>query len=100
VGREVTAEAAAALLGTSTTILGVWEERFGFPVPVRSDDGQRMYPDEMMIALCIALGRTLSVASAITEARRTQPSGHPSHSHQTSVRDGVDMSPMKPEEAR
>jgi hypothetical protein len=75
VGREVNAEAAAALLGTSTTILGVWEERFGFPVPVRSDDGQRSYPDEMMIALRIALGRTFSVASAITEARRMQPGG-------------------------
>jgi DNA-binding transcriptional MerR regulator len=96
----VTAEAAAALLGTSTAILGVWEERFGFPVPVRSDDGQRLYPDEMMIALCVALGRTLSVASAITEARRMQPSGHPSHSRQTSVRDGFGMSQMKPEEAR
>src|SRR5581483_8075225 len=60
-GCDVTAEAAAALLGTSTAILGVWEERFGFPVPVRSDDGQRLYPDEMMIALCTALGRTLSV---------------------------------------
>jgi DNA-binding transcriptional MerR regulator len=95
VGREVTAEAAAALLGTSTTILGVWEERFGFPVPVRSDDGQRLYPDEMMIALGIALGRTLSVSSAITEARRMQPNGHPSHSYQTSVRDRFGMSPMK-----
>jgi len=75
VGREVTAETAAALLGTSTTTLGVWEERFGFPVPVRCSDGQRVYPDESMIALRIALGRTLSVASAITEARRMQPDG-------------------------
>jgi DNA-binding transcriptional MerR regulator len=71
----VTAEAAAALLGTSTTILGVWEERYGFPVPVRCSDGQRMYSDEAMLALRIALGRTLSVASAITEARRMQPDG-------------------------
>jgi DNA-binding transcriptional MerR regulator len=74
VGCQVTSEAAAALLGTSTAILGVWEERFGFPVPVRSDDGQRLYPDDVMIALRIALGRTLSVASAITEARRMQTS--------------------------
>jgi DNA-binding transcriptional MerR regulator len=71
----VTAEAAAALLGTSTAILGVWEERFGFPVLARSSDGQRVYPDEAMIALRIALDRTLSVASAITEARGMQPSG-------------------------
>jgi DNA-binding transcriptional MerR regulator len=75
VGCEVTAEAAAALLGISTAILGVWEERFGFPVPVRSSDGQHLYPDEAMIALRTALGRTWSVNSAITEARRLQPSG-------------------------
>ena len=96
----MTAEAAAALLGTSTTILGVWEERFGFPVPVRSDDGQRLYPDEMMIALCIALGRTLSVASAITEARRMPPAGHTTPWGQTNVRDGCGMSREKSEEAR
>jgi DNA-binding transcriptional MerR regulator len=96
----VTAEAAAALLGTSTTILGVWEKRFGFPVPVRSSDGQRLYPDEMMIALGIALGRTLSVASAITEARRMQPGSHPIAWGQTSVRDSFGMSSEKPEEAR
>jgi DNA-binding transcriptional MerR regulator len=96
----VTAEAAAALLGTSTTILGVWEERFGFPVLVRSDDGRRLYPDEMMIALCIALGRTLSVASAITEARSLQTGGCPAHSRQTSVRDRFGSSTRKPEEAR
>jgi len=89
----VTAEAAAALLGTSTTILGVWEERFGFPVPVRSADGQRLYPDEAMIALRFALGRTLSVASAITEARRMQPGGPRTPSRQTGLLE-------KPEEAR
>ena len=96
----MTAEAAAALLGTSTKILSVWEERFGFPVPVRSDDGQRLYPDEMMIALCISLGRTFSVASAITEARRMQPGGRPAPSVQTSVGDRFVWSSQKPEEAR
>lgn len=88
----MTAEAAAALLGTSTKILGVWEERFGFPVPVRSDNGQRLYPDGMMIALCIALGRTFSVASAITEARRMHPRGQLPPSGQTSVHDRFGMS--------
>lgn len=96
----MTAEAAAALLETSTRILGVWEERFGFPVPVRSDDGQRLYPDEMMIALRIALDRGFSVASAITEARRMQPGGHPAPSSQTSVRNRFGISSEKPEEAR
>ncbi len=96
----MTAEAAAALLGTNTTILGVWEKRFGFPVPVRSSDGQRLYPDEMMIALGIALGRTLSVASAITEARRMQPGSHAIPWGQTSVRDGSACRRRNPEEAR
>jgi DNA-binding transcriptional MerR regulator len=68
----MTADAAAALLGTSPTTLEVWEERFGYPVPVHSGDGQRLYPDEMMIALRDALSRELSVASAVTEARRVQ----------------------------
>jgi hypothetical protein len=70
----VNAESAAALLGTSTAILSLWEERFGFPVPERAADGQPLYPDEMMIALRDALGRELSIASAITEARRSQSS--------------------------
>ena len=68
----MTADAAAALLGTSPTILGLWEERFGYPVPMDSGDGQRLYPEEMMIALREALGRELSISSAITEARRAQ----------------------------
>jgi DNA-binding transcriptional MerR regulator len=68
----MTADAAAALLGTSPTILNLWEERFGYPMPVCSGDGQRLYPDEMMIALRDALSRELSIASAITEARRVQ----------------------------
>jgi DNA-binding transcriptional MerR regulator len=66
----VTAEAAAALLGTSTTNLKVWEERFGYPVLERAADGQRLYSDEVMIALRDALSRKLSIASAITEARQ------------------------------
>ena len=55
----MTPDAAAALLGTSPTILSLWEERFGYPVPVRSGDGQRLYPDEMMMALREALDREL-----------------------------------------
>lgn len=93
----MTAETAAALLGTSTAILSVWEERFGFPVPIRSDDGQWLYPDEMMIALRSALGRTLSVASAITEARRMQPIDPETPSGPTTV---CDRPLEKPEEAQ
>ena len=66
------ADAAAALLGTSPTTLSLWHERFGYPVPECSGDGQRLYPDEMMIALRDALSRELSISSAITEARRAQ----------------------------
>jgi DNA-binding transcriptional MerR regulator len=68
----MTADAAAALLGTNARILSLWEERFGYPVPERLADGQWLYPDETMIALRDALGRASSIASAITEARRMQ----------------------------
>lgn len=68
----MTAQAAAQLLGTSPTTLSLWERRFGYPVAVRSADGQWLYADEAMIALRDALSRELSVASAITEARRVQ----------------------------
>jgi hypothetical protein len=54
----------------------------------------------MMVALCIALGRTFSVASAITEARRMQRGGHPIPWSQTSIRDRCGVSAEKPEEAR
>lgn len=96
----MTAETAAALLGTSTAILSAWEERFGFPVPVRSGDGQSLYPDEMMIALHDALGRQWSVASAITEARGMQPMGPATPSGQTSACDLSGRSHDQPEEAK
>ena len=73
----MTADAAAALLGTSTAILAQWEERFGYPVPMRSGDGQRLYPEEMVIALRDALSRELSIAAAITQARRRRRPGEP-----------------------
>jgi DNA-binding transcriptional MerR regulator len=66
----VTADAAAALLGTSPNILSLWEERFGYPVHHHSADGQRVYADEMMLALRDALSRELSVPAAIRRARR------------------------------
>jgi hypothetical protein len=51
----------------------------------------------MMIALCVALGRTLSVASAITEARQMQPGACPTPSGQTSL---LGRFARSPEEAR
>lgn len=66
----MTPEAAAALLGTSPTILTLWEERFGYPVHERSADGQRFYAEDMMLGLRDALTRELSVPAAIRRARR------------------------------
>jgi hypothetical protein len=68
----MTAEAAAALLGTSPTVLNLWEKRFGYPVSMRSTDGQSQYPDEVMLALHDALSRELSIPSAIRQARHIQ----------------------------
>jgi DNA-binding transcriptional MerR regulator len=66
----VTADAAAALLGTSPTILSLWEKRFGYPVPEPNDHGERLYADEAMIALRDALNCQLSIAAAISHVQR------------------------------
>jgi hypothetical protein len=66
----VTAETAAALLGTSPTILALWEKRFGYPVPEPNDHGERLYPEEAMIALRDALNCQLSISAAINHAQR------------------------------
>ena len=66
----MTAEAAAALLGTSPATLSLWQERFGYPVPVRCEDGRCLYQDDAMFALRDALSRELSITSAIAKARR------------------------------
>jgi hypothetical protein len=66
----VTPEAAAALLGTSPTILSLWEERFGYPVPYHSADWRQLYADEAMLALRDALSREWSIPAAISRARR------------------------------
>jgi len=78
----MTAETAAALLGTSTTILGLWEKRFGYPERVRSADGQWLYADEAMIALRCPesravdrLGHHQGAPAALGERRR-RPAGN------------------------
>jgi hypothetical protein len=75
----VTPEAAAELLRTSPMTLGLWEERFGYPVPVRSAVGEPMYCENMMVALRDALRRELSISSAISEARRVEPAHRGAH---------------------
>jgi DNA-binding transcriptional MerR regulator len=66
----VTAEAAATLLGTSPAVLCLWEKRFGYPVAEHTEDGQRLYAEDMMIALRDALRRDLSISAAISHARK------------------------------
>lgn len=66
----MTAEAAAALLGTSPTILALWEKRFGYPVPEPTGDGERLYAEDAMVALREALNCQLSIAAAISHVRR------------------------------
>jgi MerR family transcriptional regulator, light-induced transcriptional regulator len=68
--RMLSAQAAAAVLGTSPGTLSLWEERFGYPVPAGWVGGQPLYPEEAVIALREALNEELSIASAIEEARR------------------------------
>lgn len=75
---HVTADAAAALLGTSPSTLSLWETRFGYPVALCSIDGEALYAEDTMVALRDALGSELSISSAITAARRRKrPGGGP-----------------------
>ena len=62
-------DAAAALLGVTPRILTLWEEQFGYPMPVRCDGGEPLYSNEMMATLRDALDKELSVCSAMSKAR-------------------------------
>ena len=64
-------DAAAAVLGVTPRILSLWEEQFGYPMPVRRDGGEPLYCDEMMATLRDALDRELSVCSAMCKAQAT-----------------------------
>ncbi len=59
----VSAEFAAALLGTTPATLRLWAERFGHPLPVAG--GRTRYSYAAVIALRNALTRELSIAAAI-----------------------------------
>jgi DNA-binding transcriptional MerR regulator len=61
--------AAAALLGITPQILNLWEQRFGYPRPVRYEGGEPLYQDEMMVELRDALDRELSICSAVIKAQ-------------------------------
>src|SRR4051812_20001969 len=63
----------AARTGISPPTLRVWEQRYGFPVPWRSDGTHRRYSDEDCRVLCEVLrqrARGLPIAAAIERARR------------------------------
>ncbi len=68
--RMLSAQTAAAVLGTSPSTLALWEERFGFPAPAAWVGGKPLYREEAIRALRDALGKELSIALAIEEARR------------------------------
>jgi DNA-binding transcriptional MerR regulator len=61
---------AATRLNVSPSTLRAWEERFGFPQPARSPGGHRLYRRSEVLALREALGRGLSIPSAIEHVRQ------------------------------
>lgn len=73
----MTAEAAAALLGTSPAILALWEKRFGYPVPEHVNQGEPLYAEDAMVALREALNCQLSIAAAISYTRRIRERATP-----------------------
>lgn len=60
---------AAALLEVSPHTLRGWERRFGYPTPLRSAGGHRLYTYGEIVALRSALEHGLSISSAISRAR-------------------------------
>jgi MerR family transcriptional regulator, light-induced transcriptional regulator len=62
---------AAALLNVSPSTLRSWERRFGYPAPLRSAGGHRMYQHDEVMALRDALEEGLSISSAVGLARET-----------------------------
>jgi MerR family transcriptional regulator, light-induced transcriptional regulator len=64
--RSLKTREAAALLNVSTNTLRMWEQKFGFPKPLRSPGRHRTYTYGEIVALRDALRRGLSVPSAIS----------------------------------
>lgn len=61
--------AAAAMLGVSSSTLRGWERRLGYPTPRRSEGGHRQFELEEIEALRQALAETQNISSAISIAR-------------------------------
>ncbi|MCW3012460.1 MAG: MerR family transcriptional regulator [Solirubrobacterales bacterium] len=68
--------------GLAAGTIRMWEQRYGFPDPARTDAGYRVYADEDVEALRRAMAyrhRGLSVPAAIERARENGgPTDHPS----------------------
>src|SRR5260370_5764069 len=60
--------AAASMLGVSTSTLRSWERRYGFPHPRRSEGGHRQYELEEIEALRHTLAETKNISSAVALA--------------------------------
>lgn len=61
--------AAAALLGVSANTLRSWEQRFGHPLPRRTEGGHRIFELSEIEALKQAFSETGDISSAISLAR-------------------------------
>lgn len=67
--RSLKTREAAALLNVSPNTLRVWEQKYGFPTPVREPGRHRSYSYAEIVALRDVLEGGLSVASAISIVR-------------------------------
>lgn len=67
--RSLKTREAAALLNISPNTLRTWERKYGYPKPLRSPGRHRAYTYAEIAALRDALGRGLSVQSAISAVR-------------------------------
>lgn len=66
---QVRTNAAAAILGVSANTLRGWEQRFGHPLPRRTDGGHRIFERVEIEALRDALSETGEISAAISVVR-------------------------------
>lgn len=69
---------AAEILGISASTLRTWERRYGYPAPLRTSGGQRLYDRAEVEALRDAFAETGHAASAVALARGRGGSTPPS----------------------
>lgn len=72
--RALKTSEAAALLNVSPNTLRAWEQRFGFPRPVRSPGRHRLFTSDEIVALRDALQEGLAISSAVAKARDSRKS--------------------------